>query len=168
MTEVPLKIDDYDGKDLGISLIALCKRVSKADDKPVAAEFVPLVSNGYEFTPAADTLFHKGESLMVYFELYESKTSAAQPNSSVAAQASGTPPQFQMQVTNAKTGAIEMKTEMSAEQWMQRGNSTIPIGLKPELDHLAPGQYRLEVQASSSTGGSTPWRTADFTITDQK
>jgi hypothetical protein len=30
ITEVPLRIDEYDGKELGISSIALCKRVRKA------------------------------------------------------------------------------------------------------------------------------------------
>ena len=163
-TEVPLTIDDYDGKELGISSIVLCKRVRKAGDKPVASGFVPLVSNGYEFTPAADTVFHKSESPMVYFELYESNPSTPQPNSIVPAHTAHSSMQFQVRVTNAATGRVEMKTEMNASQWTQPGKPTIPIALKPQLDKLAPGKYRLEVQAFDSAGRRTVWRAAEFSI----
>jgi hypothetical protein len=156
VTEVPLRIDDYDGKDLGISSIALCKRVGKADDKPVAAEFVPLVSNGYEFTPAADTRFRTGDSVMVYFEIYEPLLGVpkAEPLSV----------KFEMRIADAKTGAVLTKTELSAAEWIQQGRSTIPIGVKPMLDKLAPGNYRLEIQASDSAERSTAWRAAEMSI----
>ena len=156
VTEVPLRIDDYDGKELGISSIALCKRVSKVGDKPVAAEFVPLVSNGYEFTPAADTRFHTGDSVMVYFELYEPLLSVPQPE----------PPsvEFQMKIADANTGAVLTKTELSAAPWIQQGRSTIAIAVKPMLDKLAPGKYILEVQASDSAGRSTPLQTTELSI----
>lgn len=156
VAEVPLKINDYDGKELGISSIALCKRVSKAEDKPVAAEFVPLVSNGYEFTPAAETRFHTGDSVMVYFELYEPLLSVPQPE----------PPsvKFQMRIADANTGAVLTKTELSAAEWIQPGKSTIPIAVKPLLDKLVPGKYTLEVRASDSAGRSTPLRTAELSV----
>jgi hypothetical protein len=158
VTEVPLKIDDYDGKELGISSVALCKRVRKVGDgdKPVAAEFVPLVSNGYEFTPAADTRFHAGDSVMVYFELYEPLLSVPQTKPISM--------KFQMRIADAKTGAVLTKTELSAAPWIQQGKSTIPIAVKPMLDKMAPGKYRLEVQASDSAGSSTPLRSAELSI----
>jgi hypothetical protein len=156
VTDVPLRIDDYDGKELGISSIALCERVNKAGANPVAARFVPLVSNGYEFTPAADTRFHKGDSVMVYFELYEPLFSVPQPEPVSL--------KFQMKIADANTGAVLTKTELSAAPWIQQGRFTIPIAIKPLLDKLAPGKYILEVQASDSAGRSTPMRTAELSI----
>lgn len=156
VTEVPLRVDDYDGKELGISSIAVCKRVSKAEDKPVAVEFVPLVTNGYEFTPAANTHFHTGDSVMVYFELYEPLLSVPQSEPVSV--------KFQMSIADAKTGAVLTKTELNAASWIQQGKSTIPIAVKPVLDKLAPGNYRLEVQASDSAGRSTPLRAAELSI----
>lgn len=156
ITEVPLRIDDYDGKELGISSIALCKRVRKAEDKPVASEFVPLVSNGYEFTPAANTRFHKSDSVMVYFELYEPLLNVPQPEPVAV--------KFEMRIADANTGAVLTKIELSAAPWIQQGKSTIPIAVKPMLDKLAPGRYTLEVQASDSAGRSTPLRTAELSI----
>jgi hypothetical protein len=33
-----------------------------------------------------------------------------------------------------------------------------------DIRKLPKGSYRLDVQATDSTGKSTPWRTANFTI----
>jgi hypothetical protein len=76
--EVPLFIDRYDGKQLAISSVMLCKRYRDAHVAAVeraaanfAPQYVPLVSKGIEFTPTGDTRFKKGEPLIPYFEVYE-------------------------------------------------------------------------------------------------
>lgn len=62
--ERPLTIEPYDGTQIGLSSIALCKRVryaSAAVPEDAAAnlapEYVPLSSKGLEFTPAGDATF---------------------------------------------------------------------------------------------------------------
>jgi hypothetical protein len=76
--EMPLTIDAYDGKQIGISSVLLCKRFRDAHVAAVeraaanfAPQYVPLVSKGIEFTPTGDTRFKKGEPLIPYFEVYE-------------------------------------------------------------------------------------------------
>ena len=70
--EMPLKVDNYDRNNLGISGVVLCKRFRQSvDGPPLAPQYVPLVSKGIEFTVAGDTRFQKGEPLIAYFEVYE-------------------------------------------------------------------------------------------------
>ncbi len=68
-------------------------------------------------------------------------------------------------LTDVKTGAVKTHTGVqSAERWMQVGNPVVTIGREITIDKLAPGFYRLEVQASDSAGNSTAWRTATFSV----
>jgi hypothetical protein len=47
---------------------------------------------------------------------------------------------------------------------MWPGNPVIPVGEEIAIDKLHSGDYRLEVQASDSTGKCTVWRAASFTV----
>jgi hypothetical protein len=47
---------------------------------------------------------------------------------------------------------------------MQAGSSIIPVGRGMDISKLPIGSYRLDVQATDSTGKSTPWRSANFTV----
>jgi hypothetical protein len=160
-TEVPITIDDNDVKTLSISSIALCKRVRKAGTKPVApdpvvSDYVPLVAQGYEFTPAADTVFRKGDSLMAYFEVYE--PSSPQPSNALHLN-------YRMKITNETTGAVALDTEENADSSIQPGKLTIPIAVEPVLKdlNLSPGKYSFQIQATDSAGRTTS-RTTGFSI----
>lgn len=156
VTEVPLSVRKYDAKQLSISSIALCKRVRKVGDPPIAVGFVPLVSKGYEFTPAADTMFRKGEPLIAYFQVYEPALGGSK-RSPVSVQ-------FAMRMIDEKSGAVLLKKVLSAASYRVPGQRMIPIAVEPELDklHLKPGPYKLEIQAFDSVGQKTPWQAAAF------
>jgi hypothetical protein len=160
-SEVPLTIEDYDAKTLSISSIALCKRVRKAETKPVAPDpgvpdYVPLVAQGYEFTPAADMVFRKGDSLMAYFEVYE--PSSPQPSNALHLN-------YRMKISNESTGAVALDTEENADSSIQPGKLTIPIAVEPVLKdlNLSPGKYTFAIQATDSAGRTTS-RTTKFSI----
>ena len=183
--QVPLTVDSYDGQQLAVSSIALCKQFHdrrqtlldpglyrswawfyKAETPPstlslidtppsTLSDFVPLVSKGLEFTPAGDTSFGKDDSLFAYYEVYESLL-AGMP---------GTAVQTRLRIINTETDELKMDSGLqSAASWMQTGNPVIPIAQKVAIDKLTKGSYRMEVQASDSAGRSTAWRTASFTI----
>src|SRR5215467_7752596 len=126
--EVPLTVEPYDGKQLALSSIILCKRfrdANAAEQEAVAAnlapQYVPLVSNGTQFTPAGDTRFQKGEPMFAYFEVYEPLLTATQPASV----------QIRMKITDANTGEIKVDTGLrDASPWIQRGRSTISVADK--------------------------------------
>ena len=49
-------------------------------------------------------------------------------------------------------------------RYRKTGSAVIAVGRGVKLNHLSPGSYRLEVQASDTTGKSTAWRSAEFTV----
>jgi hypothetical protein len=162
--EMPITVDSYDGKQLGVSSIAICKQFHDHKEtmdnldqsRPsTLSDFVPLISKGMEFTPAADTNFRKKGTLFAYYEVYEP----------LLASASATAVQTRVRIINATTGEIKSDTGLrSAADWMQPGNPVIPVSQEVKLKKLAKGSYRIEVQASDSAGRSTVWRTASFTV----
>jgi hypothetical protein len=160
--QLPLTVDSYDGKQLAISSIALCKQfhdLSKTLPDPgyeaTLSGFVPLVSKGLKFTPAGDTSFRKNDSLFAYYEVYEPLL-AGMP---------GTAVQTRLRVINTETGEVKGDSgSLGVASWMQTGNAVIPISQKVAIDKLTKGSYRMEVQATDSAGRSTVWRAASFTI----
>ncbi|HYM79704.1 MAG TPA: hypothetical protein VE377_27265 [Candidatus Dormibacteraeota bacterium] len=170
VSEVPLVIEKFSGKQLAISGIALCKRfhsfsdlhphtvlhrhATLAQEVLFSTDLVPLVSKGIEFTPVADTSFHKTDPLVAYFEVYEPLL-ASQPPPKV---------QVHLRIVDSKTGVVADDFEpVDVAPYIESGNSSIHISRKIPLDKLAPGAYRLEVQAVDSSG-STGWRSVDFAV----
>jgi len=157
-----LVIDAYDGKRLAISSVMLCKRfrdaagIAKEHTKQdFAPQYIPLVSNGLQFTPAGDTRFRKGEPLFGYFEVYEPSLGKGP----------GTQVQTRLRITNVQSGELKVDTSFrDAASWIQPGNSVIPISEQVAIDKLPKGSYRLEVQATDSAGATTSWRAANFTV----
>jgi hypothetical protein len=157
--EVPLRVDRFDRENLAISGVVLCKRYHMVPDGSAEEtrppQYVPLISNGLEFTPAGETRFNKSDRLMTYFEIYEPRLERA----------GEVKLQFQMKVTDSKTGEVKAETGLRPVASGSRpGNPVIPVGEEIAIDKLPPGAYRLEVQASDSAGKSTVWRAASFTV----
>jgi hypothetical protein len=158
--QVPVSVDSYDGKQLGLSDIALCKRYYQHQEPKSASvptmqlELPPLVSKGIEFTPTGDTQFRKGEPLIAYFELYKPEPDVTQGKIS-----------FRLKVIDLKTNELKIDTGMrDAASWVQSGSAVIPVTQEIAIQKLPRGSYRLEVQASDSLGASTVWRAADFRV----
>ena len=159
---VPLKIESVGANQLAISSVMLCKRfrnaavaAQEAAAVNLAPQYVPLVTKSVQFTPAGDTRFRKGELLIAYYEVYDPLLTT-QPGLAV---------NTQLKITNSKTGEVPVDTGVkSAAGWMDPGKTTIPIAQQVAVEKLPKGSYRLEVQASDSSGRSTPWRAASFTV----
>jgi hypothetical protein len=160
--EAPLVIGKYGGKRLTLSSVMLCKRfrlaavaAKEAAAGHFAPEFVPLVSQGIRFTPAADTRFKKSDPFIGYFQVYEPLL-ARRPAVKV---------EVHMAIADAKNGkTVEVFRNLDAAAYERPGSSTIPIARKIPIAQLPKGAYRLEVWATDSAGGSTAKRTADFTV----
>jgi len=155
--EMPIKVGSYDRNNLEISDIVLCKRFRKAvSDVPGwAAQYIPFASNGFQFTPTGDTRFAKSDHLIAYFEIYEP----------LLTDALSTSVRFQMRITDEKTGEVKTDTGLRpADSFVQQGKTFIPIAEQVAITELPSGNYRLEVQATDSTGNKTEWRTTSFTV----
>jgi hypothetical protein len=167
--EIPLTVDGYDRNELTISGVSLCKRISDVAansslDTPnlpgawgqrLLGDYKALVSRGVEFEPTGNTRLKKGGKLYTYFEIYEPLVEGQ----SLAAV------QFRMRIVDVKTGELRADSQpISATPYIEDGSSIIPVGRGMEISKLPPGSYRLDVQATDSTGKSTAWRSANFTV----
>jgi hypothetical protein len=167
--EMPLSVEGHDGRELAISPISICKQIvdisgfspHRANETPGAsaiqrfADYEPLVSNDIEFKPTGNTRFKKGGTLYTYFEIYEPSTEGQSPAAV----------QFQMRIVDLKTGEVKSDSQpISATPYMNAGSSIIPVGRGMDISKLPIGSYRLDVRATDSTGKSTAWRSANFTV----
>ena len=116
---------------------------------------MPLVSKGVEVAVTANAHFKKGDSLCFYFEVYEPQV-AGQSETTVEAR---------LRIVDAKTGEVKRGLQPgSATPFIKPGDPVIPLGGGIDISNLPKGAYRLEVQATDSTGKSTAWRATNFTI----
>ena len=160
--EMQLTIEGYDDKQLALSSVALCKSLrsaavaaKEAAVANFAPQYVPLVSKDILYTPAGDTIFAKGEPLFAYFEVYEPQLTENQ----------AAPVSVHMRVVDSNTGKLkEDFAPIDAASYKQAGSSVLRVGRKVPIEQLPKGNYRLEVQATTPTGGSTNWRAANFAV----
>jgi len=52
------------------------------------------------------------------------------------------------------------------DDFIQKGNPVIPIGMKVKVDDLKPGQYVLTLQAEDSAKNNAPNRNVIFDISE--
>ena len=155
---VSFTVSDFSSSALSISDIALCKRYHKPspDERgPTRApQYVPLMFDGQEFTPAGETDFKTGEQLMTYIEIYSPQLGSTPPSEFF----------LEMKVIDTKTGELRISTGPRPVETSSRLGNTIPVVWTMEIDKLPPSTYRLEAQVSNSGGNKTSWRAASFTI----
>jgi hypothetical protein len=166
--DIPLTVESYDKKELAISPVSVCKRISDVSGnspqhtptlpgawKELPGNYVPLVSNDTEFKPTGKTRFKAGQTLYLYFEVYEPWRDGA-PQATV---------DFQMRIVDVKTGELKGdSTPISASPYLKAGSSIIPVGRGIDISKLPKGGYRLDVRATDAAGKSTDWRSVTFTV----
>jgi hypothetical protein len=165
--KIPLHVEDVTASELSISEIAICTRVRKL---PVAApdvqeiqsgRYIPLVSKGVEFVPAPDARVVKHDKaaiqdLYFYFEIFAPRSEGA---------ADPTPLQAHVRIVDPHKGNIVLNLDaIDAAPYAQAGSPFIFMGRGIHLNTLAPGTYEVQVQVTDSSGRSTPWKKAAFTI----
>ena len=113
------------------------------------------MSRGVEFEPTGNTRLKKGGTLYTYFEIYEPLVEGQSPATV----------QIQLRIFDSRTGEVVSDSPpISAAPYIKAGSSIIPVGRGLDISKLPKGSYRLDVQATDSTGKSTAWRSAHFTV----
>src|SRR5216684_1139375 len=161
--ERPLTIDDYDGKHFSLSGLALASSVQRLTDIPTGLDSVlledrtPLVVKGMQITPSGSNRFKHTDNVVVYTEIYEPLLASANP------------PLVGMAYTileRESNKKLFFTDVQRADDFVQKGNSVIPIGLKVKVNDLKPGSYRLVMQAVDSEKNNAPGRIVDFDIAE--
>jgi VWFA-related protein len=159
--QAPLEIDPYDGKQFGLSGVALSSdihpvgAVSGELDSQLLDERTPLIVQGMQVVPSATNRFKKSQNVAFYVEIYE------------PAIATGTAPRVGLHYTvvDLKTNqAAHAEKPMLMNSFIQAGNPVISIGLKVPVESLAAGDYRLDVQALDDKGNNSAVRSATFKL----
>jgi VWFA-related protein len=161
--ESPLAIDPYDGKHFSLSGVALTNSAQRLNDIPTGLDSVlledrtPLVVKGTQIVPSGSNRFKHTDNVILYTEIYEPLLTSA------------TPPMVGMayRIFERSTNKQVFFTEVvRADDFIQKGNSVIPVGMKVKVDDLKPGSYRLVMQAVDSAKNHAPDRSVDFDVTE--
>ena len=161
--ESPLAIDPYDGKHFSLSGVALTNSAQRLNDIPTGLDSVlledrtPLVVKGTQIVPSGSNRFKHTDNVVLYTEIYEPLLTSA------------TPPIVAMGYRIFERSAnkqVFFTDVMRADDYVQKGNPVVPIGLKVKVDDLKPGSYRLVMQAVDSAKNHAPDRSVDFDIVE--
>ena len=161
--EAPLQIDAYDGKHFSLGGVALTNSAQRISDIPTGLDSVlledrtPLVIKGMQVVPSANNRFKRTDNVIMYTEIYEPLLTSA------------TPPRvgFAYRIFERASNKDVFFTGLApADEFIQKGNPVIPAGMVVKVKDLAPGSYRLMVQAADAAGNHAPDRVVDFDVTD--
>jgi VWFA-related protein len=159
--ESPLAIDPYDGKHFSLSAVALTNSPQRLNDIPTGLDSVlledrtPLVVKGTQIVPSGSNRFKRTDIVVLYAEVYEPLLTSASPP------AVGMGYRIFERSSNTQ---VFFSNVVRADEFIQKGNSVIPVGLKVKVDDLKPGSYRLVMQAVDSAKNHAPDRTVDFDV----
>lgn len=158
--EAPLVVEPYDANQFAVSGVALCSGSHPASETAsleavLAANHIPLISRGLQFTPSGSNRYKKTDTMTLYLEVYEPLLRTA--NSAKV--------QVQLLVVDRKSGATKVDSgQMDMAARIQVGNPVVPIGLKVPFDSLLPGDYRIDLRATDSAGNVSAVRSLGFQL----
>jgi VWFA-related protein len=161
--ESPLQIETYDGQHFGLGGVVMTNSMVRISDIPSGLDAVlledhtPLVVKGMQVVPSASNRFKRSDNVVLYTEIYEpGLTSEPPPRVGFAYHI----------YERASNKDVFFSGLAPADDFIHKGNPVIPGGLKVQVKDLAPGSYRLVVQAVDSANHQAPNRSVDFDITD--
>jgi hypothetical protein len=159
--ESPLNVLPFDGKQIGLSSIALSNnivRVSDLDtvlDSQLLEDRKPLIAHGLQIVPSATNHFKKTDNGAAYIEIYDPLLAGDKP------------PQLglEFRVIEKRTGQQKLDVgPLDTKDLIQPGNPMVPVAVKLPLATLEPGVYRVDLRAEDSVGNSTDFRIAEFEL----
>jgi hypothetical protein len=161
----PLVIDPYDGKQLALGGIALTNNLQKVDELATSSEYdailledrSPLVVKGMQVLPSAANKFKKTDRVVLYSEVYDSLLASEKPPQLIVA----------YKILERATNKEMFFTQgVSADDFIQKGNPVVPVGMVVNTKDLTPGAYKLVFMSADSAGRQVPGRMVDFDITE--
>jgi hypothetical protein len=158
--ETPLSIDAYDGSKFTLGGVVMSKTVQPVDqistdvDATLLEDRTPLIIKGMQITPAADYSFKKTDRVVLYSQLYAPLLKTDNPPRVIAGYS----------ILDSANKQIFFSNGVPLEEFVQKGNSVVPFGLIVQVKDLAPGNYKLVLQAADGAQNRAPQREASFTI----
>jgi hypothetical protein len=152
--EAPLAIDPYDGKTFMLSSLALSSKYGPAGafgstlDAALIEDRTPLITHGVQIIPNGTNSFKKGETPVVYLEIYEPLEAQEKPPADLAIA-------LQILILDPKTQAPKADTGLFRIPLPEKhGSPMINFATKIPSDTIEPGEYILQVKAFDSANKS--------------
>ncbi|HXH66721.1 MAG TPA: VWA domain-containing protein [Candidatus Limnocylindrales bacterium] len=158
--ETPLKIDAYDGKKFTLGGVVLSKTLQPVDQIPTDVDATlledrtPMIIKGMQITPAANYTFKQSDKVVIYSQVYEPLLKSEAPPRVVAGYS----------IVDASDKQVFFSGPIPLEEYMQKGNAVVPFGLIVQVKDLAPGSYRLILQAADGAHNQAPNRETRFSV----
>jgi hypothetical protein len=158
--DAPVTVEGNDPEKISLAGVVLVRRVrglpqNSTEEERLAESYEPLVSKEVELTPTATTDFFPDDTLFAYFEI-NSPVVAGRPGAKVVAN---------LRILDSKSGSLAQAFEpVDTATYNKPGTPVIAVSRGVTLNHLAPGAYRLQVQAINVDGQKTEWGSADFNV----
>jgi VWFA-related protein len=161
--EMPLAVEPYDSTQFGLSGVALSKEFYKASDMggSLDAELIsdrkPLVAQGMQIIPNGSTKFKSTENAVLYLEVYEPRLTVPDRKDPLEVAVA-------LKIIDRKSGDKKLDSGWIKIPIPDKStNPVLPVGMKLPVNGLAPGAYRLEMDALDKPGKPVV-RFTDFDI----
>jgi len=161
----PLEIEPYDGKQFTLGSVVMSNNAQSVEQLSNSADFdsvlledrTPLVVKGLQFVPNAVNRFKRSDRVLLYSEVYDSLLTSEKPPRVVIGY------KIQERATNKE---VYFTKTLNADEFLQKGNPVVPIGMVVKVKDLDPGAYRLVLMAADEAARQAPPRSVDFDLTD--
>lgn len=152
--EAPLNVEPYDGKTFMISGLAISLKYGPAAsmggalDSALIEDRTPLITHGVQVIPSGTNGFKKGQTPVVFLEIYEPLELQEPPPSDLAVA-------LQVLILDPQTNAPKADTGLFRIPMPEKpGNPVISFATKIPSEAIEPGSYLLQVKAYDSANKS--------------
>jgi hypothetical protein len=161
----PLDIDSYDGKQFAIGGVVLSNKAQRVEEMNTSADFdsvlledrTPLVVKGMQIVPVAVNRFKRSDKIILYSEVYNSLLTGDKP-----------PRLFiGYNILERATNKLVFTTHAQpADDYIQKGNPVVPVGLLVVTKDLPAGAYKVVFMSADADNHQAPAHSVDFDLTD--
>ena len=161
----PLVIDSYDGKQIALGGIAVTNAPQRVEEIAKSADLdaalledrTPLVVKGFEVVPQASPRFKRTDRVLLYSEIYDSLLTSEKPPRIVLG--------YKI-IDRSSSKEVFFTGTQPGDEFLQKGNPVVPIGMLLKVDSLSPGSYRVILMAGDDSNGGryAHERSLDFDV----
>jgi VWFA-related protein len=152
--ETPLNVEAYDGKSFMMSGLALSMKYGPAAsmggalDSALIEDRTPLITHGVQVIPSGSNAFKKGQTPVVFMEIYEPLEVQQPPPPELAVA-------LQILILDPQTSAPKADSGLFRIPMPEKpGNPVISFATKIPSEAIEPGSYVLQVKAFDSANKS--------------
>jgi VWFA-related protein len=152
--ETPLNVEAYDGKSFMMSGLAISLKYGPAAsmggalDSALIEDRTPLITHGVQVIPSGTNSFKKGQTPVVFLEIYEPLELQAPPPTDLAVA-------LQILILDPQTNTPKADSGLFRIPMPEKpGNPVISFATKIPSDAIEPGSYVLQVKGFDSANKS--------------